>query len=72
MTGGTRINLSEERLNRGYTIRGLARHLDIPEQSIRRLESGEAIRPGTAKKIADFVGCTVVELLPDPEQGAAA
>jgi len=59
--------MKAERLNRGYSIRALADELEIPEQSIRRLEKGLGISPANAKKIADFYGCKVTDLLPVDE-----
>lgn len=56
------FNLRAERLNAGKSIRGLAKHLDVPEQSIRRLEAGFGINPETAKKIADYFGIKVTDL----------
>jgi ribosome-binding protein aMBF1 (putative translation factor) len=56
------FDLTTARLNEGLSIRGLARELDIPEQSIRRLESGFGINPATAKKIADKFGVAVTDL----------
>lgn len=63
--------LEHRRLNAGYSIRGLSRELGVPEQSIRRLEAGLGITPANAKKIADFYGLTVVELLHNAERQAA-
>jgi len=56
------MDLATERLNRGMSIRGLARELEIPEQSIRRLEAGMGVQPATAKKVADFYGVRVTDL----------
>lgn len=58
------FNPASERLNRGYTIRGLAREIDVPEQAVRRLEGGERISPASAKKLADFFGVQVTDLPP--------
>lgn len=63
-------NLTEIRLNRGFSIRALADKLDVPEQSIRRLESGAGVHPANAKKIADWAGCTVVDLMPVDREAA--
>jgi transcriptional regulator with XRE-family HTH domain len=62
------------RLNRGKSIRGLARDLDIPEQAIRRIEAGFGIRVDRAKKLADWHGVLVTDLPafdPDDQQAAA-
>lgn len=62
------INLTAERLNRGYSIKGLARELDVHEHAIRRLERGEGgVHPATAKKVADFFGVQVTDLRPFKE-----
>lgn len=58
------MNLTEARLNAGHSIRGLAAHLDVPEQSIRRLEEGKGVTPANAKKVADYFGLKVTDLLP--------
>lgn len=55
---------STERLNRGLSVRALARECEVPEQAVRRLEAGERITPGNAKKIADFFGVKVTDLPP--------
>lgn len=59
-----RFDLETERLNRGYSIRGLARHLGIHDNAIRRLERGDVVHPATAKKIADFFEVQVTDLMP--------
>lgn len=59
------------RLNRGFSRRALAREIDVPEQTLRRLERGLGIRPHYAKRIADFYGCKVTDLM-EPEPKAAA
>ena len=63
--------LAAARLNAGYSRRGLADHIDVPEQSLRRLESGEGITPAYAKRIADFFGVQVTDLMPLPTDVAA-
>jgi transcriptional regulator with XRE-family HTH domain len=59
MTGG---ELTTARLNRGFSIRALAREIDVPEQAVRRVEADERITPANAKKIADFFGVRVTDL----------
>lgn len=66
------FDLKAQRLNRGYTIRGLARELGIKETAIRRLERGHGIRPDTAKVIADHFDVAVTDLLPIDRFEAAA
>lgn len=58
------FDASVERLNRGLSVRGLARECHVPEQAVRRLEAGERITPANAKKIADFFGVKVTDLPP--------
>lgn len=58
------FDLRTARLNAGYSIRGMARELDVPEGSIRRLERGGGMTPENAKKIADLLGVKVTDLLP--------
>lgn len=73
--GGKRVTGSEmrvARINRGKSIRALARDLDVPEQSIRRIEAGQRINLENAKKLADFHGVQVVDLLPPLDERAAA
>lgn len=57
------INLAEERLNHGHSIRSLAEKLGVHEHAIRRLEAGGSVHPATAKKIADYYGCKVTDLM---------
>lgn len=57
------FNLTTERLNAGYSIRALAREIDVPEHTIRRLENGLGADPANVKKIADHFATTVVEVL---------
>lgn len=66
----TAEQLTEKRLNAGFSRRGLARHLDIPEQSLRRLESGQHISPSYAKRVADFFDVTVLDLMPGLIEGS--
>jgi ribosome-binding protein aMBF1 (putative translation factor) len=60
-----RADLRPVYLNKGMSRREFARHIEVPEQSIRRFEDGEGISPSNAKKLADYLGCSVVDLL-DP------
>lgn len=65
------FDLTAARLNAGFTIRGLARHVGINEQTLRRLEGGEGAHPASAKRVADFFGVLVTDLLPAPPRVAA-
>lgn len=61
----TADDMRRARINRGVSIRGLAREIDVPEQSIRRVEGGGMISLPYAKKIADWHGVEVLDILPD-------
>lgn len=60
------------RINNGHSIRGLARDLQVPEQSIRRIEKGLGISLSYAKRIADYHGVQVTDILPVCKLDAAA
>lgn len=64
------FDLTTARINAGFSIRGLADRLDIGEHSIRRLEAGEIVHPATAKKVADFFGVLVTDLMPIEREAA--
>lgn len=53
------------RINKGLSRRGLAREIQVPEQTLRRLESGQSISPRYAKRVADRFGLAVTDLLPE-------
>lgn len=65
------FDLKADRLNAGFSIRGLAREIDVPEQTIRRVEAGLGAEPANLKKIADYFGTTVVDVLDSIEEIAA-
>lgn len=56
--------LVELRLNRGLSIRAAADLMGIAEQSLRRAEAGESVRPSVAFKIAEFYERQVTDLWP--------
>lgn len=59
-------------LNAGYSRRSFGRLIGVPEQTIRRLEGGEPISPRYAKRIADFFGVKVTDLMPlEPQERVA-
>jgi DNA-binding XRE family transcriptional regulator len=64
--------LRRERINRGYSRRALAREIDVPEQTLRRLEKGLGVTPLYAKRVADFFEVQVTDLLGDREPDEAA
>ena len=63
--------MAAKRLNKGYSIRGLARKLEVHEQSVRRFEQRIPIRPETAKTLADFYGVRVTDIYPVQKDVAA-
>lgn len=67
-----RFDLVAARLNAGMTQRELAEATGVPYQTIQRLEGGLGARPSNVKRIADFFGVKVTDLIGDPEQRAAA
>lgn len=59
----TPSELKTARLNAGFSIKSLARELEIHEHAIRKLEDERGgVHPSTAKKIADFFGVKVTDL----------
>ena len=66
-----RFDLTRARVNKGHSIRGLARELKTHEATIRRLEQGLPVRPESAKPIADYFGVQVTDLLPGHDSKAA-
>lgn len=63
--------LRRERLNRGFSRRALAREIEVPEQTLRRLEEGLGVTPMYAKRVADFYGVKVTDIL-DEQPSAVA
>lgn len=65
------IDLRAERLNRGMDERTFARACGVTQPVIQRLErpGQHRVRPANVKKVADYLGCRVVDLLP-PEVAA--
>jgi ribosome-binding protein aMBF1 (putative translation factor) len=67
------FDLTTARMNAGYSIKSLARELDVHEHAIRRLERGEGgVHPANAKKVADRFGVQVTDLMPVESNGKAA
>jgi transcriptional regulator with XRE-family HTH domain len=58
------FDLARARINKGHSIRGLARELGVSEPTIRRLEKGEPVRPESAKPVADYFEIQVTDLMP--------
>ncbi len=63
-------DLQASYLNEGLSRRQFAERIGVPEQSIRRLERGLGIHPANAKKVADYLGVKVTDLLPVEEAAA--
>lgn len=59
-----RFHLQAERLNRGLSRREAARQIGVPRETLRRLETGVGASPENAKKVADFFGVRVTDILP--------
>lgn len=64
------FDLERARVNAGYSIRGLARHLKIHEATLRRLEDRLPVRPESAKPVADFFEVQVTDLMPLDREAA--
>lgn len=60
----TDFNLAEEYRNAGFSRRGFAREVGITEPTLRRLEIGAGVHPANAKKVADYFGIKVTDLMP--------
>jgi transcriptional regulator with XRE-family HTH domain len=67
-----RFDLRTERLNQGLTVKGLALALGLHHDTVRKIEDGEPVHPGSAKVVADHFGISVVALLGLDENGEAA
>lgn len=51
--------------NEGFSRRSFAKHLDVHEHTIRRLEQRRGVHPANAKKVADHFGLRVTDLMPE-------
>lgn len=60
----TKFDLRRERVNKGFSIRGLAQKLGLAPNTVARIEDGEVPLPATAKRIADFFDVTVADIAP--------
>lgn len=65
MTSGTGqdFSLPAARLNAGHTVRTLALELDMDYRTVARLEEGKPVHPAKAKKVADYFGIRVTDLM---------
>lgn len=55
--------LHRARLNRGWAVRTMADEMEIAFNTARSAFAGEGVSPSVAKEFADFIGCTVTDLL---------
>jgi transcriptional regulator with XRE-family HTH domain len=58
------------RLNRGHSVRSLAAEIEIDARTLSRLEDGLPVHPGKAKKVADYFGVRVTDLMPLDREAA--
>ena len=58
------MNITAERLNRGLSVAAAAKEIGVHRATLTSLESGARVHPESAKKIADFYGCQVTDLMP--------
>lgn len=59
---GTRMQ--RLRLEAGLSLRGLSRATGLAHDTVQEIEAGKrSPHPGTVKKLADAIGCTVAELV---------
>jgi DNA-binding XRE family transcriptional regulator len=56
--------LREARLNRGLSRRQAAIEINVAQDTLRKIEVGEPVHPASAKKIADYFGVQVTDLMP--------
>ena len=66
-----RFDLRSARLNKGLTQRALAVEAGVSLATVQRLEGGLGARPDNAKRLADFFGVQVTDLMPDSSEKAA-
>lgn len=60
----TSFSLTAARINAGLSQRQLAQKVPVGLETIRRLERGEGAHPENAKKVADYFGVKVTDLMP--------
>jgi transcriptional regulator with XRE-family HTH domain len=65
-----RFDLLAARLNAGLTQRALAKDCGVSLTTIQRLEAGGSASPSNAKRVADYFGIQVTDLLPIERQAA--
>lgn len=58
------------RVNAGLSQRDLAEAVDVSRGTIKALEDGGTAHPANAKKVADFFGVQVTDLMPLDREAA--
>jgi transcriptional regulator with XRE-family HTH domain len=58
------FDVRRARMNLGLTQRDLAAKCGVSLTTIQRFEGGAAATPANAKKVADFFGVLVTDLMP--------
>ena len=53
------VSLKAERLNRGLSLRKMAKEVGVAAGTLARAEEGDRVHPGSALKIAKFLGLQV-------------
>lgn len=65
------MNLVRERINRGLSVAAAAEEIGVARGTLKALEAGQRVSPRTAKKVADFFGVQVTDLMPvEPSERA--
>lgn len=65
------MNLLAERLNRGLSQADAAAEIGVARATLDRAESGLSVQPAKAKRIADYYGVLVTDILPAETKAAA-
>ena len=65
------FDLRTERMNRGLSLDALSKQIDVPRNTISRVENGATPVPETRLKLAEFYGKKVTEIWPVDEKAAA-
>lgn len=61
------IRASEKRIREGFSVRALAKHLNVTPQTVHRWEVGSIPRPGALVALAGFLGEDPVALKAEME-----
>lgn len=64
MSTTSRFDLARARVNAGLSVRRLAAACGVSRNTIDLLEKGRAVRPASAKLVADYFGVEVTDLMP--------